>query len=169
MRHDCGRSILDCNPQKTLRDRFFHRWSLSIFPSARLSMSRRPQYFSYRVALLASISLIVPLGYGIRFAANTWLNDLLGSIAYEIFWIALGAFLFPAVRPVWIAVYVLVATCVLEGLQLWQNPLYLAAKATFLGRLILGNTFTGSDFLAYFAGSFVGWIWIVLLHQRWVK
>ena len=113
--------------------------------------------------------VIVPVGYGVRFAADTWLNDLFGSVAYEIFWIALGAFCFPAIRPIWIALSVLVATSALEGLQLWQNTVYLSAKATFLGRLILGDTFTWSDFPAYFMGSFVGWLWITLLHRRWIK
>lgn len=113
--------------------------------------------------------VIVPLGYGVRFAMDTWLNDFLGSVAYEIFWISLGAFLFPTIRPIWVASWVLVATCVLEGLQLWQNPVYLSAKATFLGRLVLGNTFTATDFPAYFMGSFTGWIWVTLLHRRWLN
>ncbi|MBM0740770.1 DUF2809 domain-containing protein [Phormidium sp. CLA17] len=132
-------------------------------------MSRRAQYFPYRMILLVSIFIILPLGYGVRFAADTWLNDFFGSVAYEILLILLGAFLFPAIRPIWVALWVCLATCILEGLQLWQNPLYLAAKATFLGRLVLGNTFVWSDFPAYCVGSFAGWAWVTLLRRRWVR
>ncbi len=61
--------------------------------------------FKYRIALLISLITIVPIGYMIRFhgSAPEWLNDLFGSIAYEIFWILLVAFLFPQASPLWTA------------------------------------------------------------------
>lgn len=118
--------------------------------------------FKYRIALLISMLIIVPLGYIVRFhgAAPEWLNDLFGSIAYEIFWILLVAFLFPKASPLWAAVGVCLATCVIEFLQLWQPPFLQAIRATLPGRLILGNTFNWSDFPAYFIGSFLGWVWM---------
>jgi hypothetical protein len=123
---------------------------------------QRDRVFKYRIALLISILIIVPLGYMVRFygTAPEWLNDSFGSIAYEIFWILLVAFLFPQASPVWTAVGVCLATCVLEFLQLWQPPFLQAMRATLLGRLVLGNTFTWSDFPSYFIGSFLGWVWI---------
>ena len=120
--------------------------------------------FKYRIALLNSILIIVPLGYTVRFygAAPEWLNDLFGSLAYEIFWILLVA-LFPQASPFWTAVGVCLATCVLEFLQLWQPPFLQTLRATLPGRLILGNTFTWSDFPSYFIGSFLGWVWVQTL------
>ncbi|MEQ9486808.1 ribosomal maturation YjgA family protein [Coleofasciculus sp. F4-SAH-05] len=116
----------------------------------------------YRIILLISIILIAPLGYGVRFylPAPEWLNDRLGSFAYEIFWILLVGLFFPKASPLWTAVGVFLVTCLLEVLQLWQPPFLQAIRATLLGRVILGNTFTWSDFPAYFIGSFLGWVWM---------
>lgn len=124
--------------------------------------------FKYRIALFISIVLIIPLGYMVRFhgPAPALLNDWLGSIAYEIFWILLVALLFPHASPVWSAVGVCLATCALEFLQLWQPPFLQAMRATLPGRLVLGNTFIWSDFPAYFIGSFVGWVWMLALRQQ---
>ncbi|MBW4600963.1 MAG: DUF2809 domain-containing protein [Calothrix sp. FI2-JRJ7] len=123
-------------------------------------------FFRYRVALLISIIFIVPLGYFVRFAQGFGypeLYDFLGSVAYEIFWILLVAFVYPKASPLWTAVGVCVATCGIEFLQLWKPPFLQAARATLLGRLVLGNTFVWSDFISYFFGSFAGWLWM-----RWL-
>jgi glycopeptide antibiotics resistance protein len=120
-------------------------------------------FFRYRVVLLVSIVFIVPFGYIVRFShflGFAWLHDLLGSVAYEIFWILLVGFLFPKASAAWTAVGVCLATCGVEFLQLWQPPFLQAARATLLGRLVLGNTFAWSDFISYFVGSFAGWVWM---------
>ena len=129
---------------------------------------QRHRVLKYRTVLLISIFLIVPLGYVVRFhgPAPEWLNDSFGSIAYEIFWILLVAFLFPQASPLWTAVGVCLATCVLEFLQLWHPPFLEAMRATLPGRLVLGNNFTGSDFLSYFIGSLLGWVWMRSLCQQ---
>jgi len=123
--------------------------------------------FKYRLTLLISILLIVPLGYVVRFYgfAPEWFNDLFGSVAYEIFWILLVALLFPQALPFWTAVGVCLATCVIEFLQLWHPPFLEAMRATLPGRLVLGNNFSWSDFLSYFIGSFLGWVWMQALRQ----
>jgi hypothetical protein len=94
------------------------------------------------------------------------MNDLFGSIAYEIFWILLIALLFPKASPVWTAIGVCLATCLVEFLQLWHPPFLEAMRATLPGRLVLGNAFTWSDFLSYFIGSFLGWMWMWVLRQQ---
>jgi hypothetical protein len=130
--------------------------------------SQHYRLFKYRIAVLISIVIIVPLGYVVRFhgAAPEWLNDSFGSIAYEIFWILLVALLFPQASPFWTAVGVCLATCALEFLQLWQSPFLQAMRATLPGRLVLGNSFTWSDFPSYFIGSFLGWVWMRSLCQQ---
>lgn len=124
--------------------------------------------FKYRIAVLISLIIILPLGYMIRFhgTAPEWLNDSFGSIAYQIFWILLIALFFPSASPVWTAVGVCLASCLIELLQLWHPPFLEAIRKTFLGRLILGNTFTWSDFPSYFIGSCVGWVWMQALRQQ---
>jgi len=124
--------------------------------------SRRSWFLNYRLVLLVSMSIIVPLGYVIRFAqAPTfpWLNDAIGSIAYEIFWVLLVAFLSPRTSLRAIAVGVCLTTCGVEWLQLWHPPFLEAARATLAGRLILGNNFNWFDFPPYFIGSGLGWLW----------
>lgn len=119
-------------------------------------------FLKYRLVLLVSMSLIVPIGYVIRFAQAptfAWLNDALGSIAYEIFWVLLGAFLSPQTALRAIAAGVCLTTFGLEWLQLWHPPFLEAARATLAGRLVLGNTFNWSDFPPYVVGSGLGWLW----------
>ncbi|HEY9609181.1 DUF2809 domain-containing protein [Allocoleopsis sp.] len=125
---------------------------------------QRHRVLQYRLALLISILIILPLGYVVRFygTAPEWFNDLFGSIAYEIFWILLVALIFPNASPLWTAVGVCLATCVLEFLQLWHPPFLEAMRRTLPGRLVLGNAFTWSDFPAYFFGSLLGWVWMRL-------
>ncbi len=131
--------------------------------------SGHDHFFKYRLALLLGMGTIVPLGYVVRFyqGGQGWLNDAFGSIAYEIFWILLVVFLFPKVSLLGTAIGVCFVTCGLEFLQLWQPPFLQATRATFVGRLILGNTFSWSDFPSYFVGSFLGWILIRLFHQKY--
>ena len=114
----------------------------------------------YRIVLLIGIILIIPLGYFVRFAGVPGLalfSDVFGSVAYEIFWTLLVAFLYPKVSPEKAAFGVFLATCALEFLQLWQHPILIAARATLPGRLVLGNGFIWWDFIAYILGGFVSW------------
>ena len=92
---------------------------------------------------------------------------LLVALPMKYAWILLVVFLFPQVSLLGTAVGVCIVTCGLEFLQLWQPPFLQATRATFFGRLILGNTFSWSDFPSYFVGSFLGWSWTRLFHQKW--
>lgn len=123
--------------------------------------SRRRWLTRYRLTLITSIVLIGPLGYVVRFSqiGPAWMHDVLGSIAYEIFWILLVVVLLP-VSPFWAAIGVFLATCGLEVLQLWQHPTLQAMRSTLVGRMVLGNSFTGSDFPVYAVGSLLGWLWV---------
>jgi glycopeptide antibiotics resistance protein len=124
---------------------------------------------NYRLALFISMLLIVPLGYIVRFAGNAWWNDFLGSVAYDIFWVLLVALILPRVSLAKVAIAVCLVTCLLEFLQLWQNPVYFSIRATWVGRLVLGNTFMWSDFPSYFIGSFAGWLWARSLKHRFLQ
>jgi hypothetical protein len=86
-------------------------------------------------------------------------HDILGSLAYEIFWVLFIAFLIPKKSIIWVAVGVCLATCAVEFLQLWTPPFLQMLRSTLPGRLVLGNSFTWWDFPPYFLGSFMGWLW----------
>ncbi|MBD2079451.1 DUF2809 domain-containing protein [Leptolyngbya sp. FACHB-17] len=114
----------------------------------------------YRVSLLLTISLIIPLGYFVRFSPlfPNWFSDVFGSIAYQIFFISLVQFCFPKTPIAKTVIGVFIFACAIEFLQLWQPPFLQAIRATPPGRLILGNTFLWSDFPSYAIGSTVGWL-----------
>jgi Protein of unknown function (DUF2809) len=120
---------------------------------------------TYRFQLLISAIALVPMGYWVRFYGfgPGELKDTLGSIIYEMFWITLGLVCWPTVSPLKMSSGVFVLTCGLEFLQLWQPPFLQAIRATLPGRLVLGNTFSGSDFPAYGMGSFLGYLWVNFL------
>ncbi|MCY7275496.1 MAG: DUF2809 domain-containing protein [Phormidesmis sp. CAN_BIN44] len=126
---------------------------------------------SYRVALLVCAIAIVPLGYITRFSQGfgaDWLHDLADSLAYQMFWILLVMVCFPKSSLIWVAIAVFLVSCAIEFLQLWKPPFLQAIRATLPGRLVLGNTFTWSDFPPYALGSILGGAWVKALRQ-WTR
>jgi hypothetical protein len=117
----------------------------------------------------ASLLIIVPLGFYSKFyrgPAAAWANDSLGGFLYVVFWCLLVFLAVPRCNPRRIAGGVLIATCILEFLQLWHPPFLEFLRSYFLGRTILGTTFDWMDFPYYFLGSVAGWYWITLLARR---
>jgi hypothetical protein len=125
-----------------------------------------------RQALLAaaSIALILPLGLyakrGYHGPAAAWVRDSAGGVLYVIFWCLVVALLLPRVSAARIAAAVLIATCVLEFLQAWHPPLLETARANFIGRTILGSYFDWTDFLYYFVGAAIAWVWLHAIGRR---
>lgn len=122
-------------------------------------MNTHQKLTRYRLSLLLSAGAAVVLGYLVRFygPGPEWLNDGLGSVAYEIFWIVLVLFCFPKASPLKVSIGVFAITCGLEVLQLWKQPFLETLRATLPGRLVLGNTFSWDDFPAYGIGSGFGY------------
>lgn len=122
-----------------------------------------------RLRVLVLLAVVVPLGFWTKAYTGNWqwwVNNWASSFCYEIFFVA-GAYLvwpFPSWR-IRIAVTVCLVTCTLEFLQLWQPGWLQAIRETFLGRSLLGNTFTWRDLPAYPLGSFLGW----LVLKVWVR
>ncbi len=118
---------------------------------------------------LISILIIVPLGIYSKFysgQAARWVNDSLGGVLYVIFW-CLFAFLFLSnIKPWKITAVVFAVTCFLEFLQLWHPPLLEFLRSNFMGRTILGTTFTWSDFPYYLMGCGIGWLWMKSLQKH---
>jgi len=118
---------------------------------------------------LISILIIVPLGIYSKFysgQAARWVNDSLGGVLYVIFW-CLFAFLFLSNTKPWkIAAIVFIITCFLEFLQLWHPPFLEFLRSNFIGRTILGTTFTWSDFPYYLGGCGIGWLWMKSLQKH---
>lgn len=118
---------------------------------------------------LISILIIVPLGFYSKFysgQAARWVNDSLGGVLYVIFW-CLFAFLFLSNTKPWkIATAVFAITCFLEFLQLWHPSFLEFLRSNFIGRTILGTSFTWSDFPYYLVGGGIGWLLMKRLQKH---
>ncbi len=118
---------------------------------------------------LISILIIVPLGLYSKFYSGQavyWVNNSIGGVLYVIFW-CLFAFLFLGNnKPLKIAIVVFSLTCFLEFLQLWHPPLLQYLRSHFIGRTLLGTTFTWLDFPYYLAGCGIGWLWMKSLQKH---
>ena len=135
-----------------------------------MSANRPAHYARYRLALLISIGLVIPLGLLLKFyrgPGQAWFNNSFAGVPYEIFWILLIAVLWPRWSPWRIALGVCLATCAVEGLQLWHPPWLEVLRAHLLGRLVLGTSFSWSDFPYYVVGSALGWGWVRSLQQHY--
>lgn len=124
---------------------------------------------SYRLALLAGIVCIIPVGYGVRFSSALnapLLQDIGGSLAYQVLVMMVAAFVWPRLSPGSCAAGVFVFSSAIEFLQLCKAPALLAMQATWLGRVILGNTFLWSDFPPYAVGCLLGWGVLRVLRKR---
>jgi hypothetical protein len=122
-----------------------------------------------RLPLIGSLAIVVPVAFATKFYQGpgaVWVQGSLGGVLYEVFWcLALGLWLRHA-PAAGIALGVLIVTCALEFLQLWQLPVLELLREGFLGRTLLGDTFSWSDFPYYLIGSGLGWVWLTQLGPR---
>ena len=91
------------------------------------------QVWRYRLALLISIGVIVPIGYSGRFYLSPdleWLRNWIGNLAYDCFWVFLTLLVWPQISPLHAAIGVCLASFGIEFLQLWQPPWLQASRAT---------------------------------------
>ncbi len=130
--------------------------------------------WTLRFQSAAALVVATGLGFAMKYypgPGRWWVNHWgPASVAYELFFMLLVFLLIPrrgAVTP--IAVGVCVMTCVLEFLQLWQPPWLQAVRSTFLGKALLGDTFSWWDLPAYPVGCVAGWFllqWLCARHDR---
>ena len=116
-----------------------------------------------RLLIILSLIVIVPIGFLTKYyqgPAQDWLNNSLGGFFYEIFWCLVFFFIFLKTGSLKIAIWVFIITCALEFLQLWHPPFLQIIRATFVGKTVLGTSFTWTDFPYYLAGSFAGFLWL---------
>ncbi|MEP0751019.1 DUF2809 domain-containing protein [Trichocoleus sp. Lan] len=118
----------------------------------------------YIKRIILSLLIIVPLGLLSKKYTGFgrgWVNDFSGDILYEIFWCLFGFFLFPSRKAMnQIPIWVFGITCTIEFLQLCHQPVLDSIRSTFLGKLLLGTTFSWWDFPHYLLGCIIGWLWL---------
>ena len=125
-------------------------------------------YLINRKWTLLSIALIVPVGFLCKLysgPAFSWVSDSLGGVFYEIFWCLLIFLFFKKMKPFNIAIIVFLVTCFLEFLQLWHPPFLEFFRSFFIGRTILGTSFTWTDFPYYLIGCVISYYWMRFLKR----
>ena len=124
-------------------------------------MLLRTQYLYIFLSLL----IVMAMSFIFKFytgPAQQWFNNYFAAVFYEIFW-CLFVFLFwHSRKAIWqIPLWVFGITCGLEFLQLWHPPVLEQFRSTFLGRALIGATFSWWDFPHYMLGCAAGWLWLL--------
>lgn len=117
-----------------------------------------------RLIIALLLIVLIPIGFYTKVyqgPAEDWVRNSMGGLVYEMFWCLVFFFLFPGKRPLIIALWVFLATSLLELLQLWHPPLLETLRSTFIGRTVLGHSFNLYDFPYYFIGCILGWALLV--------
>lgn len=113
--------------------------------------------------ILLSLCIIIPVGFGTKFYQGPfewWMNDYVGGSIYEIFWCFVVVILWPAMNEWIVGTWVFLITSFLEFFQLWHPPFLEVIRSTFLGRTLIGQSFTWMDFPYYIIGCVLGGLWI---------
>jgi hypothetical protein len=96
-----------------------------------------------------------------------WFNDFGAGLLYEIFWILIVFAIFPRIKLInKIPVWVFIITSALEVLQLWHPKFLEMIRSFFIGRALIGTTFSWWDFPHYAIGCYLGWLWLRWLNER---
>jgi hypothetical protein len=115
------------------------------------------------------IITLIPLGIYTKFytgPASVWVNNSLGGVLYIIFWSLLLFLIRPQYSSVKIVSIVFSGTCFLEFLQLWHSEIFEIIRYNFIGRSIIGTTFSWLDFFYYFIGVILSYYTIIFLCQK---
>ena len=110
--------------------------------------------------------VLVPVGFYTKLyigPAKNWINDSLGGVFYELFWMLLLWLFFPKISIIKNAIIVFLYTSILEFLQLWHPPFLNSLRSHFIGVTILGNSFVPSDFFYYLFGCIIGYFVLTYL------
>jgi len=117
-----------------------------------------------RLRILILWAFVIPAGFTCKFYQGPlgfWVRNYAAGLLYEVFWI-LGFFLlFPKRELIGrLSLWVFVLTSFLELLQLYQTPWIEKLREPFLGKVLLGTTFSWWDFPHYAAGCLLA-VWLL--------
>jgi len=121
-----------------------------------------------RALTVLLIIIIVPLGFATKLYDGVYanfVNNSLGGFFYEIFWCLVIFLVFPKINTYVIAFLVFLTTSLLEFSQLLSYPFLETIRSSFIGRSLIGNSFSWSDFIHYFNGAFIGFLILQLIKK----
>jgi hypothetical protein len=126
-----------------------------------------------RKYIFFALLVVTPAGFLFKFYSGPvqwWFNDYGAGLLYEVFWILVGFLLWPRKALVTkIPLWVFIGTSLLEILQLWHPWILEKIRSYFLGRALIGTSFTWWDFPHYAMGCVLGWVLIEGIVRRTEK
>jgi len=121
-----------------------------------------------RIKTVLILLILVPLGFLTKFysgPASDWVNNHLGGFFYVLFWVLVLFFINPRWNSLYIALIVTLITCGLEFTQLLNSPMLEIIRSNFIGRTLIGSSYTPVDMIYYVIGGFGGWFMLILLKE----
>jgi len=119
---------------------------------------------SKKTPIILSLLIVTSAGFLFKFysgPAKHWFNNYFAGVLYEIFWCLVLLFFWPNKKYITrIAIEVFSFTSLLEILQLWHPWILQQIRFTFIGRTLIGTTFSWWDFPHYILGCIIGWFWM---------
>ena len=120
-------------------------------------------YLKKQWPILVVILLLTPLGFATKFYAGpgrVWVHAYAGDIHYPMFWYFLAVFFIHDARPASLCLLVFFFSTVVEFSQLSNGDMLLWLRHSFLGRTLVGVSFSFVDIFYYYIGSMLA----VFLH-----
>ena len=123
-----------------------------------------------RLSIFLCLAVIVPAGFLLwrywRGPAENWVKFYVPDILYVMFWCLVFFFIWPTkANTLRIPVFVFIATCILEFLQLWKPEFLMKIRSTLIGAAILGTDFVWLQFPYYVLGMFLSMMLLRLLSK----
>jgi len=119
---------------------------------------------SKRICIILSLLIITLAGFLCKFYSGIfqhWINNYLAGVLYEVFWcLVIFFFYFDKKHITKIAIGIFSVTSLLEILQLFHPYILELIRSTFMGRTLIGTTFSWWDFPHYIVGCIIGWFWM---------
>jgi len=117
-----------------------------------------------RFQALLSLTIITPLGFLCKFYRGPgfiWFNDYGGGIFYELFWCFAFFLIWPRKSATLrICGGVFIGTTILEFLQLFSHPTLDYIRSGFIGRTLIGSSFSLLDIPHYLIGCVLALGWL---------
>ena len=107
--------------------------------------------------------ILIPMGlYTKQYSgiASNWVHNYFGGIMYVVFFSLLFSIIFNKTNILKIVVLVFIITTIIEILQLWHPQFLESIRASFLGKALIGSTFSYFDIVHYFIGMILSY-WII--------
>jgi len=130
----------------------------------------RENEYKLRMTILLSLAIITPLGFLCKFyrgAGFNWFHDYGGGVFYELFWCFAFFLIWPRkIAALRICVGVFIGTTILEFLQLFSHPALEYIRSGFIGRTLIGSSFSLLDILYYLVGCVIALGWLMAISRE---